>query len=678
MKASDEQQYIAQAMQGDQQAFNLLVDHYYQDCFQKAVAIVRNETLAQDLTQVSLLQAYRCLDKLKDPSRFKYWLLGIVKNLCFNYLKQKKKRFFPLDDLHALIENKPEEESRHIYEVVLAAVQSLEKNYRDLILAFYYDGLSLQEIVSQQKLSLSAAKVRLHRARQILKQKLAVHEDLFYYYQKSIKEKQMKQLVIADIYEKENGSAAVLLQTETGDYFLPVIIGYPEAEAIVFGMQRFQRSRPWTHDLAAAIISETELKLVEICIHKLEDGVFHAHLTIQKGKKKVEVDARPSDAIAMAVRLQAPIFVSENVLEEAGLPIPASYQNTKPKGKGLNQFVRYFAKNKAHNIAQKTWKERKEKVVEEHTPPKVSERVLNLVFGDGDLPKVNLAMQPHRYTTWDEALKEPDQVSWLDLKNQNLDNFAEKIKPFQHIHTLELEEYGFSALPAGIEQVKNLQRLNVSNNQLANLPSSFSELTQLVALNLSNNAFQELPESLGQLPMLHELHLSQNPSLSFSQAFQVLGNFKMLYHLRLNENNFTSLPEDIAQLSQLQVLELTNNPSLNLSQAIEVLQKIPTLFRLDLQHLQLTTLPDEILSFQQLVWLNLSDNPTLDIKSICQQLHELKNLKVLILMRCELSSLPEELHLLSDLEVLELGENHISEDEQIRIKKTLPNTTVVF
>lgn len=94
MHSSEGKLYVVRALEGDKQAFNLLVNFYYDHCLQKARAIVGHETLDQDLTQISLLQAYHCLDKLKDPPRFKFWLLGIVRNISYNFLKEKSV-FFP-------------------------------------------------------------------------------------------------------------------------------------------------------------------------------------------------------------------------------------------------------------------------------------------------------------------------------------------------------------------------------------------------------------------------------------------------------------------------------------------------------------------------------------------------------------------------------------------------------
>ncbi len=488
----------------------------------------------------------------------------------------------------------------------------------------------------------------------------------------------MKQLTIADIYLKEDGNATILLQTEAGDFFLPIIVGYFEAQAIVIGMQNLQMPRPQAQDLAAAILTSTGTILNGVYINKLIQGVFYSYLYILNGSKQVEVDARPSDAIAMAVRLQAPIFIAEVVLEEAGIPIPDTYQKTKPKGKGINQFVRYFAQFKINHITHEHIHQKGVKAFQRKKPQQLDKAVVDMIFGEGNPPKVNLAWQPRRYTTWEEALKEQEKVEWLDLKKQELADFAEKIKPFNQIKTLELTGYGFTEVPAGIEQLNKLSQLNLSNNQLTDLPASLGQLLQLRDLNLSKNRFSKLPAILTQLPAIQRLDLSENPDLSLQQAFDVLSEAKSLHHLLLKNSNLTSVPEEITKLSSLAFLVLENNPSINLSQACSILQKLPSLHMLELQHLGLVSFPEQIALLQQLAGLNLNDNPTIDMKSLCLQLSQLQRLKILMLMRCNLSSLPEELHLLNKLEVLELGENQIPEDKQDYIKKMLPNTTVVF
>ncbi|MEO0332011.1 MAG: bifunctional nuclease domain-containing protein, partial [Bacteroidota bacterium] len=214
------------------------------------------------------MQAYRSLDKLKAPARFKFWLLGIVRNISHNYIRQKRQSLFSLDDFLAIQENVDEESSK-INELILSAIQSLDQSYRDIIVAYYYDGLAQAEIALQHQLTLSTVKVRLHRARQQLKQKLATQKDLFYYYQNSVKIIAMRKMTIADLYVKKGGGATLLLQTEEGEYFLPIIIGMLEAGAIFRGMENFKKNRPLTHDLTASIIETAQVILVNSCIHEI-------------------------------------------------------------------------------------------------------------------------------------------------------------------------------------------------------------------------------------------------------------------------------------------------------------------------------------------------------------------------------------------------------------------------
>mgnify|MGYP001791735445 CR=1 FL=1 len=684
MKPSLEKQYVAQAIRGDKKAFNALADHYYTDCFTKAKLILGNESLAQDVAQISLLQAYRSLEKLQNTARFKVWLLGIVRNISRNYLKQKRQAFFSLDDFSALSQASFDEKSKHLSELVTAAIQSLEAHYRDVITAFYYDGLGLSEIALRQQISPETAKVRLYRGRQMLKGKLSAHQDLYYYYREPLKKSIMKKLTIADVYLKENGSAALLLQSEGGEYFLPIIVGFFEAQAVFLGLQGIKTGRPMSHDLAVSMLDATGTTLDKICINKLFEGVFYAYLAIKHSGKTVQVDARPSDAVALAVRLNTPIYVAEEVLDEAGIPIPKAYQNTKPKGKGINKFVSDFARDKINRIIRESVpqpekedeKAQKSKSLEKKQT--FGDMLIDLAFGDTDVPELNLPWQPRRYTSWDEARHEPGRVEWLDLKSQELTDFAEKIKPLSQVNTLELTDYGFAEMPTGIEQLPKLCQLNLSGNQLTDLPTEMEQLARLEGLNLSKNVFRELPEVVERLPALLQLDLSKNPTLFLSQALHILSRSRTIDHLALRENNLTRLPEEIKELLNLVRLELGNNPDLDLPQLFQVLHHLPSLSMLELPHLALTSLPAEVSLLQHLTGLNLSDNPGLDPTSLYQRLSHLPQLKVLILTRCGLSNLPEKLELLGKLKVLELGGNQISKEEQERIKRLLPSTTVVF
>ncbi|MEI8134882.1 MAG: bifunctional nuclease family protein [bacterium] len=112
-----------------------------------------------------------------------------------------------------------------------------------------------------------------------------------------------------------NGAYALVLKESGGSRRIPIIIGGFEAQAIALEMEGITPPRPLTHDLVKNILSVLGSHVREACIAELKDGIFFATLTLADDQ---EIDARPSDAIAIAVRYAAPIFVSESVMKEAG------------------------------------------------------------------------------------------------------------------------------------------------------------------------------------------------------------------------------------------------------------------------------------------------------------------------------------------------------------------------
>lgn len=116
----------------------------------------------------------------------------------------------------------------------------------------------------------------------------------------------------------ESGVYALVLQQEGASRRIPIIIGYPEAQAIECKLQEVQTPRPLTHDLMVSVLSSFGIELLEIDIKKLENGVFGADLVFSDGSQSHVIDARSSDAIALAIRTGAPIYTSEDVLIEAG------------------------------------------------------------------------------------------------------------------------------------------------------------------------------------------------------------------------------------------------------------------------------------------------------------------------------------------------------------------------
>ncbi len=119
--------------------------------------------------------------------------------------------------------------------------------------------------------------------------------------------------------EMPSNQPIVLLREVTGDRYLPIWIGAVEATAIAFAQQGVVPPRPLTHDLMKELIGATGNELSEVRITEMRDGVFYAVLVLASG---VEVGARPSDSIALALRTGSRIVCAEDVLDEAGLEVP--------------------------------------------------------------------------------------------------------------------------------------------------------------------------------------------------------------------------------------------------------------------------------------------------------------------------------------------------------------------
>ncbi len=111
----------------------------------------------------------------------------------------------------------------------------------------------------------------------------------------------------------------VLLKTAEGNKFLPIWIGHPEAAAILMKLQGATSPRPLTHDLLVNILNELEVEVVRVTVTELRENTFHASITVQHDGTELEIDSRSSDAIAVAVRAQAPIFAADEVIEESAI-----------------------------------------------------------------------------------------------------------------------------------------------------------------------------------------------------------------------------------------------------------------------------------------------------------------------------------------------------------------------
>ncbi len=130
----------------------------------------------------------------------------------------------------------------------------------------------------------------------------------------------MHEMVIYGVsFDMVGKQPIVLLKTSEGNRFLPIWIGHPEAAAILMKLQGASTPRPMTHDLVTDMLARLEARVTRIAVTELKDNTFYALITLQVDGGEIEIDSRPSDAIALAVRADAPIFAADAVIEESAI-----------------------------------------------------------------------------------------------------------------------------------------------------------------------------------------------------------------------------------------------------------------------------------------------------------------------------------------------------------------------
>ena len=131
----------------------------------------------------------------------------------------------------------------------------------------------------------------------------------------------------------------VLLRTLDGTKFLPIWIGHPEAAAILMKLQGANTPRPMTHDLINDMLTEMEVSCSRVSVTELRENTFYASITLSVNGRDVEIDSRPSDALALAVRSGAPIFAAEDVIAESAIEFEHEVEDTEEVVDKFKEFL---------------------------------------------------------------------------------------------------------------------------------------------------------------------------------------------------------------------------------------------------------------------------------------------------------------------------------------------------
>ncbi len=343
---------VRRAQQGERQAFDELILRHQPIALSLAIRIVGDRERGLELTQEAVLHTYLSLDRLRKPDSFRAWLCGIVVNLCKNYLRRPRVETLSLDllsggrsfDSLPFPDSAPQPheaaEARETHRLILAAVAQLSPANRDAVLLYYFEQLSVREVAALLQISVPAVKGRLHKSRRKLRDQLRSN---FAEWQprpavaQQNRSNQMIPVTVLDVVtpDPEKDHRILVLTDENRRRLLAVWIGPHEAADIALSLQEKKLFRPMTFSFMADLLGKADVRIESVAVSALENETFFATVHALNGDGRVDVDARPSDAIALAMRTQSPIFVAGEVMEAAGLEIPAdmevSAQGKRPK-----------------------------------------------------------------------------------------------------------------------------------------------------------------------------------------------------------------------------------------------------------------------------------------------------------------------------------------------------------
>ena len=333
---------VRRVLAGDKPAFGELIDRHRGEALRLARRIVPASHEAEDVVQEALLQAFLSLDRLRAPDRFCGWLLGIVVNLARS--RRRRPVAYSLDDLvggrpindPALLDPMPSpevvQESLELHRLVDAAVAALPAEQRAAVQLHYVEGLKLWEIASLLGTPLGTIKARLHRARAQLRQSLIDTMTTTAPRPPVEMEGTMVEVTLEDVVVRvpKNEPASwlaeekdyklgwmrvLLLRERGGDRVLPIWVGAPEGDTIALRLAGLETARPMPWTLIGRLFGVGGMALEKVAVTSLRDNLFLGSLWVRAQGGIHEIDARPSDAIALALDHSSPIFVAEEVFQ---------------------------------------------------------------------------------------------------------------------------------------------------------------------------------------------------------------------------------------------------------------------------------------------------------------------------------------------------------------------------
>jgi RNA polymerase sigma factor (sigma-70 family) len=321
----DDRSLVERARAGDVSAFALLLARHRARLMRACAGVLGDSGTCADVAQDAALVVWLQLDRLKEPERFGAWLAGIGRVLSLRVRRERSAARVELTRDGSLPEPAADERDGPVARLLArersaelaAAIAALPPGQRDAVVLFHLADLPQAAVAARLGTAPGAIGTRLHKARAALRDRLAPTPEAI---QETAMPETAVPATIRDVRRTPAGRHVVILAAAGAE--LPIWIGAPEAEALVAGLEDVELPRPNAHALALSLLAACGRRAASVRICRLEAAIFYAEVVLDDG---TSVDARPSDALVLAVAAGLPIELDPAVLAATRSAPPDDY-----------------------------------------------------------------------------------------------------------------------------------------------------------------------------------------------------------------------------------------------------------------------------------------------------------------------------------------------------------------
>jgi RNA polymerase sigma factor (sigma-70 family) len=328
---------VHEARRGFKEPMAELLRRHWDTAVLLAGRVLGSPDMARDAVQEAAVAAMTDLERLRSPDRFGAWFCGIALNVSRRWLRQLRSEVLGLRPDLASVSPDPAEAAviADTAARVRDAIAALADGQQDAVRLFYLQGLSHREVAEELGISIGAVKARLHQARAALAPRLVQFTATPEAEERTVTATdavEWAEVLVSEIRSTQHEDPwrrehVMILAERDGDRTLPIWIGSAEATVLALTLESVETPRPFPYKLATGLVEAAGSRITEVRITRLLDSVFYAFVVVQGPGGPREVDARPSDAVNLAVVSGAPIRLNSSLFDlvvPPGCPEPPS------------------------------------------------------------------------------------------------------------------------------------------------------------------------------------------------------------------------------------------------------------------------------------------------------------------------------------------------------------------